>query len=365
MSDDLRRSCAWAAANRQWFSRSDSEVSAGASFPPFLSDNPPSPSGPSADPAGPLQGGGLRVSRGGLSFLFYPRHDLVAVEGRASVLLNLSPSSVPFSRLPDLAAAAALALSGLSGETWFPEQANVRRLDLAADLKFSDAASGLGLLEALAATPLQGFKLSIWRRGPRAETVSFVRASRRQGQAKRSIWLRAYDKGVERQTHKPGEWVRLERQRRYHKANEMSVAQMTGTPPRKLFIQGLERLEGANTSLDDLSLEQWGLLIFSAVDRLDILEKKKGKRFVFEAHHAARLVGEARAVATMGTEWFDEGKGQARRRLIAERWLTAIGTSWPLPTASRQKRPKTKPEAGRTVGGVVSEVLTALDLSAR
>jgi len=84
----------------------------------------------------------------------------------------------------------------------------LRRLDLAAELRFADGRDGLALLDALGGMYAPRCKTVMWRKGAEPQTVYWVTEKSRR------IKHRAYDKGVEAGTHAPGERVRVELQHR-------------------------------------------------------------------------------------------------------------------------------------------------------
>jgi hypothetical protein len=169
--------------------------------------------------------GELRLTRGGVTVGAYP-DGLVTVEGRLAALLHgeddhrlLGPEA-----LNDAPAAAAELFGG------DPRGAAIGRADLASELHFGDGREGLSLLHAASRVDLPWLKSgSEGVKGQRVETVAWRTV---QG---RSVVLRLYDKGVETGQAEPGEWVRLERQRRYRKDRERTVAQLLAVPLAETF----------------------------------------------------------------------------------------------------------------------------------
>lgn len=125
------------------------------------------------------------------------------------------------------ASVAALRIAGLSPGL----EVGVGRADLASELRFENGRDGLDVLRAAASAELPWLKVGVeGMKDGRLETV-YWRAARG-----RSIQLRLYDKGVETGTAEPGEWLRLERQRRYRKEREPAVSDLLGGSLRSEFI---------------------------------------------------------------------------------------------------------------------------------
>jgi len=95
------------------------------------------------------------------------------------------------------------------------EPARLGRIDLASELRFSDPSEGSAFLHSLASLDVPWCKSRVdGRKGSKIETVSF------HGARGKTIYLRAYDKGIESGTDKPGVRIRVERQKRFRKSRE-------------------------------------------------------------------------------------------------------------------------------------------------
>ncbi len=158
----------------------------------------------------------IREPVGGVRFGFFPEHELIWCEGRlAALCAGVSSASGlrPPSLLSHAAALAALSFEQL-GMALLGEAPVVRRLDLAADLKFDDPALGLRFLRAAAGLPVANLKTDVWSHGGRIETV-YLR-SPASGHTK----VRFYDRGRLDGSH-PGSTIRIERQLRFQKAAQL------------------------------------------------------------------------------------------------------------------------------------------------
>jgi hypothetical protein len=133
------------------------------------------------------------------------------------------------------------------------------RLDVATELRFEDGNDGLAFLHALSLADVPWAKVGTeGKKRDRIETVVF-RTTRG-----RTILMRAYDKGVEAKLAPPGEIIRFERQRRYRRAVEPSVAQAVKLDLRSVFV-GRELRSLAEVSAE-VVCDLWG-----AIDRLNQL----------------------------------------------------------------------------------------------
>lgn len=112
------------------------------------------------------------------------------------------------------------------------EEARLGRIDLAAELRFSDSRAGSAFLHSLGSLDVPWCKSRVdGRKGDHIETVSF------HGTRGATIYLRAYDKGVESGTARPGTRIRVERQKRYRKDKEMTSADFSNVVDiRKAYL---------------------------------------------------------------------------------------------------------------------------------
>jgi len=159
---------------------------------------------------------------------------LFYLEGRASALLHRDPDDhdllTPESIIP--AAQAALGFAREEGAP-IPQQREARlgRIDLASELRFHDPCEGSAFLHSLACLDVPWCKSRVdGRKGSQIETVSF------HGTRGKTIYLRAYDKGVESGTAAPGFRIRVERQKRFRKEREPSAAQYRLADFRKAYL---------------------------------------------------------------------------------------------------------------------------------
>jgi hypothetical protein len=137
--------------------------------------------------------------------------------------------------------------------------ASVGRLDVAAELRFANGADGLAFLHALSLADVPWAKVGT--EGKKRERIQTVNFRSVRG---RTILMRAYDKGIEAGVASPGERIRLERQRRYRKRDELAVTAATELDVPRLFI-GRE-LEALARVTAEVVCDQWG-----AIDRLNEL----------------------------------------------------------------------------------------------
>jgi len=159
--------------------------------------------------------GELRVTRGGVTVGAYP-DGLVTVEGRLAAMLygeedHRLCGPADLERAPQ-------AVADLLGISEGGEPAGVGRCDLASERVYADAREGRELLRAASYADVPWLKVGT--EGGKRDEVQTVYWRTVRG---RSVVLRLYDKGVETGQAAPGTWLRLERQRRYRKANEPTV----------------------------------------------------------------------------------------------------------------------------------------------
>lgn len=158
---------------------------------------------------------------------------LVYFEGRAAALCFEDKSDHSLMPAADLALAEQVArrLAVENGADIGSEQARLGRVDLAGELLFSDSEEGSAFLHSLACIDVPWCKSRTdGRKGNHIETVSF------HGTAGSTIYLRAYDKGVESRTAPPGHRIRVERQKRYRKSREVSVDEFQLLDLRDIFV---------------------------------------------------------------------------------------------------------------------------------
>lgn len=219
------------------------------------------------------------------------RDGMLYAEGRLAAILN-GPDDhalLPMTALEQGADAAAQRF----GFDVDPNDARIGRLDIAAELTFDDGRDGLAFLHALSLADVPWAKVGTeGKKREHIETVNFRTVRGRQ------ILMRAYDKGIEAGIAPPGELIRLERQRRYRKTAEKTVAMARELDPRKLFI-GREL-----ASLIDVTAEvvcdTWG-----AIDRLNELVHR-GQMKATKADSLAGFLargGEGHCSSTWYSRW--------------------------------------------------------------
>jgi len=201
--------------------------------------------------------GELRRREHGVTLGAYP-DGMVYVECRLAALLHGADdhrllSAAEFTRAPAVAAKR----FGLDAT----RPVGVGQADLASELRFSDGRDGLELLRAASYVDLPWLKVGTegGKRGS-LETVYWRTVNGR------SVVLRMYDKGRETGMAAPGEWIRLERQRRWRRTRERTVADFVGESLYDSFVgrelsrlvEGVERVE---------ICDRWG-----AVERLSELQ---------------------------------------------------------------------------------------------
>jgi len=154
------------------------------------------------------------------------------MESRAAALIAGDAEDHTLSSPEDLLLAerAARSIMQQNGCELGDDPARLGRIDLAAELRFSDGNEGSAFLHSLSALDVPWAKTRIdGRKGSRIETVSF------HGTRGKTIYLRAYDKGVESGTEKPGHRIRVERQKRFRKSCEPSCQEINLYDLRKIY----------------------------------------------------------------------------------------------------------------------------------
>jgi hypothetical protein len=160
-------------------------------------------------------------------------HDgLFYMEGRAAALANADSDDHTLLSVDDLPSAERVAHSIMvdNGCPLGNDPARLGRIDLASELRFSDGAEGSAFLHSLSSLDVPWAKTRVdGKKGSKIETVSF------HGTRGKTIYLRAYDKGVESGTAKAGQRIRMERQKRFRKTAEPSSAEFQLYDLRKIF----------------------------------------------------------------------------------------------------------------------------------
>jgi hypothetical protein len=185
------------------------------------------------------------------------RDGMLYAEGRLAAILN-GPDDHSLLPLAELEQGAHAAAQRFGFDVDYTD-ARLGRLDIAAELRFDDGRDGLAFLHALSLADVPWAKVGTeGKKREQIQTVNFrtIRGSQ--------ILMRAYDKGIEAGIAPPGELIRFERQRRYRKALERTVAMALELDPRELFI-GRELNSLVEVTAETVC-DTWG-----AIDRLNQL----------------------------------------------------------------------------------------------
>lgn len=243
-------------------------------------------------------------------WFFFPESRLIFAEGRLGAMVSGREGDFSLGRFSSLPGAAmklekevAQALGHDPDEGIGGDEIALRRLDLAAELRWSDPADGLAALQALGTLSIPRVKVCEWRHEGRTETVSYYTATKR-----RKLLMRIYDKGVQTRSEAPGTLLRFERQHRWVRADQPEVFNFScHADPAALW---LDRFEDWAESAERLAVkggEGSQLKLIEAVED-GSLDREKAERLI-GALGIARLRGES--------WWADLGKphlGQRRRR---------------------------------------------------
>jgi hypothetical protein len=221
------------------------------------------------------------------------RDGMLYAEGRLAAILH-GPDDHSLLPIAELEHGARVAAQRFGFDV-DPSDARLGRLDIAAELSFDDGRDGLAFLHALSLADVPWAKVGT--EGKKREQIQTVNFRSVRGA---QILMRAYDKGIEAGIAPPGELIRFERQRRYRKTAERSVAQALEFDPRELFV-GREL-----ASLIDVTAETvcdtWG-----AIDRLNELVRRAEIRASKADALAGFLIrrGEGHRQSTWYGRWAD------------------------------------------------------------
>jgi len=178
----------------------------------------------------------------------------------------------------------------------------VRRLDLAGELRFNDPADGLRVLRTFAGLQLPGLRQTRRSSARRIESVSWGVA----------VKHRLYDAGAHHGTDIPGIRVRLERQKRYPKPDQVSPGSITAADMGGLFLHGIAeviRAAPVMTVLPPCDAER------------SIIESVQAKRLSLAV--AERLLGVVRII-DLGEDGslYDVPTASGRQRDLRRRGIT-------------------------------------------
>jgi hypothetical protein len=158
---------------------------------------------------------------------------LTYFEGRVSALTDASPDQHRLGQIHELPLAERVARQIAEDNYAFTgdQEGRLGRLDLASELRFSNRSAGRAFLHALSTMDVPWCKSRTdGRKGDGIETVSF------HGTRGKTIYLRAYDKGVESSTAPSGERIRVERQRRFRKEREPIASGIKSAELHRMYI---------------------------------------------------------------------------------------------------------------------------------
>lgn len=185
-------------------------------------------------PEGVIQGhrGEMYVQTGLGRVGAYP-DGLFYMEGRAEAIRTMDRDNHDLGSVENLQITERVAREFMS-ENWAhvgqDESARLGRIDLASELRFLDGVDGSAFLHSLAGLDVPWCKSRVdGRKGSQIETVSF------HGTRGKTIYLRAYDKGIEAKTDPAGIRIRVERQKRFRKTREPTPFDLNVVDLRKAF----------------------------------------------------------------------------------------------------------------------------------
>jgi hypothetical protein len=185
------------------------------------------------------------------------RDGMLYAEGRLAAILN-GPDDHSLLPMAALEAGSHAAAERFAFDV-DASDARLGRLDIAAELSFDDGRDGLAFLHALSLADVPWAKVGTeGKKRDEIQTVNF-----RSGRG-RQILMRAYDKGIEAGIARSGELIRFERQRRYRKDAERTVAMTLGLDAGELFV-GRELRSLVDVTAETVC-DTWG-----AIDRLNEL----------------------------------------------------------------------------------------------
>lgn len=175
--------------------------------------------------------------------------------------------------------------------------AAMRRVDLAAELRFDRPGDGLSFLRAMASLEVPGVKRDVWFNGSRVETV-YWRTPKRG-----AVRGRLYDKGAESGSDAPGRRLRLERQVRYPKAKQQSPAALSSSDLEALYRGRFEALERGSGNVIATGLSGAQRAILDQVESGALTPRK-----------AERMLGTLILLDHFGPSWWEKRYTATRRQ---------------------------------------------------
>jgi len=158
---------------------------------------------------------------------------MVYFEGRVSALREGTPDQHRLGQIHELPLAERVARQ-ISEDNYAytgTDEGRLGRLDLASELRFANRSAGRAFLHALSTMDVPWCKSRTdGRKGDGIETVSF------HGTRGKTIYLRAYDKGIESGTAPSGERIRVERQKRFRKEREPVATEIKSAELHRMFV---------------------------------------------------------------------------------------------------------------------------------
>lgn len=159
---------------------------------------------------------------------------LVYLEGRAEAIRNRDKTNHNLGRVSDLQITERVAAEFVreqGADVGEAESARLGRLDLAGELRFADGNDGSAFLHSLKGLDVPWCKARVdGLKGSHIENVSF------HGTRGKTIYLRAYDKGIEAETDPAGIRIRMERQKRFRKSREPFPNEITDSVAQVFYL---------------------------------------------------------------------------------------------------------------------------------
>ncbi len=257
---------------------------------------------------------------GAMRLGIFPGPGLVFAEGRLAAILSGTTADHALAPSEELTNGATKALEALAhiGLEFEPEPVGVRRLDLAAELRFDRPADGLCFLRAMAALEVPGLKRDVWVNRARVETVYW------RTPKKGAVRGRLYCKGTEAQTDRPGARLRLERQVRYPKSQQQTPETVSSGDLEALYRGRMEALTRGHNDVVAAGLSGAQSALLDRVAEGYVTPRR-----------AERMIGTLALLERFGPDWWDK-RYTAQRRM---RELQELGVVLDLEREDRETVP--------------------------